>query len=49
MHAGIPPEQTPMGAVHAGRYGQQTGGTYPTGMHSCFDFKCLNGLNYVMT
>ena len=28
--AGIPP-----GAVHAGRYGQQAGGTHPTGMHSC--------------
>ena len=24
------------GAVHAGRYGQQAGGTHPTGMHSCF-------------
>ena len=23
-------------AVHAGRYGQQAGGTHPTGMHSCF-------------
>ena len=23
------------GAVHAGRYGQQAGGTHPTGMHSC--------------
>ena len=22
-------------AVHAGRYGQQAGGTHPTGMHSC--------------
>ena len=30
---------TPLGryprAVHAGRYGQQAGGTHPTGMHSC--------------
>ena len=26
---------TPPGAVHAGRYGQQAGGTHPTGMHSC--------------
>ena len=26
----------PLGAVHAGRYGQQAGGTHPTGMHSCF-------------
>ena len=31
-----PPEQTPLGAVHAGRYGQQVGGTHPTGMHTCF-------------
>ena len=31
---GTPP--TPPGAVHAGRYGQQAGGTHPTGMHSCF-------------
>ena len=28
-------EQTPPGVVHAGRYGQQAGGTHPTGMHSC--------------
>ena len=26
---------TPPRAVHAGRYGQQAGGTHPTGMHSC--------------
>ena len=26
---------TPPGVVHAGRYGQQVGGTHPTGMHSC--------------
>ena len=26
---------SPPGAVHAGRYGQQEGGTHPTGMHSC--------------
>ena len=25
----------PPGTVHAGRYGQQAGGTHPTGMHSC--------------
>ena len=25
----------PPRAVHAGRYGQQAGGTHPTGMHSC--------------
>ena len=23
------------GAVHAGRYEQQAGGTHPTGMHTC--------------
>ena len=23
------------GAVHAGKYGQQAGGTHPTGMHTC--------------
>ena len=28
-------EQTPPGAVHAGRYGQQAGSTHPTGMQSC--------------
>ena len=26
---------TPPGAMHAGRYGQQAGGTHPTGMHFC--------------
>ena len=32
-----PPAGTPPpGAVHAGRYGQQAGGTHPTGMHSCY-------------
>ena len=36
-----PKEQTPCGtrppkAVHGGRYGQQAGGTHPTGMHTCF-------------
>ena len=38
VHAWIQPpwEQTPpSGAVHAGRYGQQAGGTHPTGMHTC--------------
>ena len=31
-----PPGQVhPLGAVHAGRYGQQAGGMHPTGMHSC--------------
>ena len=30
------PEETPVPcAVHAGRYGQQAGGTHPTGMHTC--------------
>ena len=32
-----PPEQTPPSAVHAGRYRQQAGGRYPTGMQSCFN------------
>ena len=32
------PDQTPPGAVHAGRYGQQAGGTHPTGVHSCLNF-----------
>ena len=27
---------TPPGAVYTGRYGQQAGGTHPTGIHSCF-------------
>ena len=31
-----PQAGTPPGVVHAGRYGQQAGGTHPTGMHSCF-------------
>ena len=38
-----PQDQTPLGpdppphpgAVHAGRYGQQAGGTHPIGMHTC--------------
>ena len=35
--AGTPLDQTPPpSAVHAGRYGQQAGGTHPTGMQSCF-------------
>ena len=34
---GTPPwVGTPLGAVHAGRYGQQAGGTHPTGMYSCY-------------
>ena len=34
--AGTPPGRYPPGAVHSGRYGQQAGGTHPTGMHSSF-------------
>ena len=39
-----PRSRHPLGAdtprpVHAGRYGQQAGGTYPTGMHSCCKWK----------
>ena len=34
--AGIPRSRHPPStAEHAGRYGQRTGGTHPTGMHSC--------------
>ena len=29
------PGTLPTSAVHAGRYGQQAGGTHPTGMQSC--------------
>ena len=29
-------------AVHAGRYGQQAGGTHPTGMHTCSQMFSLN-------
>ena len=45
VHAGKPPggrppqeetRKTPLGAVHAKRYGQQAGSTHPTGMHTCF-------------
>ena len=36
LGADTPQEQTPpTAAVHAGRYGQQAGGTHPTGMHPC--------------
>ena len=42
-----PPEQThPPGAVHAGRYGQQAGGTHPTGMQSCFKWNIQSMANY---
>ena len=30
-------------AVHAGRYGQQAGGTHPTGMHTCLRYIFTNG------
>ena len=36
---GYPPGAAPPTTVHAGRYGQQAGGTHPTGMQSCFRFK----------
>ena len=29
-----PGADTPLGAVHAGRYGQQAGGTHPTGVYT---------------
>ena len=29
------PPAPPLGAEHAGRYGQRAGGTHPTGMQSC--------------
>ena len=33
-------EQTPSPtAVHAGRYGQQAGGTHSTGMHTCWQLR----------
>ena len=35
--ADTPPEQTPPATVHAGRYGQQAGGTLPTRMHTCVE------------
>ena len=40
VHAGIedPPGADTPRAVHAGKYGQQVGGTHPTGMHTCFYF-----------
>ena len=33
-------------AVHAGKYGQQAGGTHPTGMHSCFMLICDRWRHY---
>ena len=36
---GTPPgTRYPLGAEHAGRYGQRASGTHPTGMHSCFSW-----------
>ena len=37
----IPREQTSPSAMHAGRYGQQAGGTHPIGMYTCLH---LSGL-----
>ena len=52
VHAGIadPPQEqiTPPRAVHAGRYGQQTGGTHPTGMHTCFNYEYIFMINNVI-
>ena len=39
-----PPDQVHPRAVHAGRYGQQAGGTHPTGMHSCCTIFLTNDL-----
>ena len=35
FRAGTPPGSYPPPPGAAGRYGQQVGGTHPTGMHSC--------------
>ena len=49
----LPGADTPHSAMHAGRYGQQAGGTHPTGMQSCFyllfvfKFKC-QVIHYVL-
>ena len=39
LHQIPPPRTSNPRAVHAGKYGQQAGGTHPTGMHSCY---CMN-------
>ena len=46
---GTPPgtRYTPR-AVHAGRYGQQAGGTHPTAMHSCSRMHLRNTLHLKM-
>ena len=36
-----PGSRHPLGAEHAGRYGQQAGGTHPTGMHACLKFSSI--------
>ena len=38
-----PLDRHPPCAVHARRYGQQAGGTHPTGMQSCITISCLMG------
>ena len=43
--AGTPPGADPPTAEHAGRYGQRTGGTHPTGMQSCFVLNSLESLS----
>ena len=40
------PQSRPPGAEHAGRYGQCTGGTHPTGMQSCSMASSGNILDY---
>ena len=56
--AGTPPSRytpwagTPPGSSACKRYGQQAGGTHPTGMHSCFlcfylNRRCLSCLLHV--
>ena len=44
-----PQDQAPPSTVHAGRYGQQAGGTHPTGMQSCLKKKYLAEFHYVWT
>ena len=42
LRADTPATDTPPCAVHAGRYGQQAGGTHPIGMHTC----CLEKITF---
>ena len=37
------------GAVHVGRYGQQAGGTHPTGMHTCLNLFLVKYLSFRIT